>query len=1098
MTSNTTWAHTDASFKPTNPSISEEQGWNRGNTPQNNPSNWPQLGGDKEPEQLSEMMNRVKIQNQTEESSWVNSQADLTNTTNSWGKSSPIDGSSATPNQTSSGGWGAPLGWGQHPPTTVDNGTAVWGNSTALQDQGIGWGSTANTTTSNTPTTGWGVSEISTASSSQTPPQEVTSLVSVASSKSLNHSISLNEASTTLSSTETSSTITESAIEDKSPKVANNTESSQVTTISSEAAAPSTAPETSDPVQQYVNSHEGWGKTPIQQNTSWDISENPFAMSRSLNQANNGTEAWGKATAGQLPLAGNWGSENVNKKHSTSHWTGGANNFSGHNNWGGGNHSYNQNPNYNNNWVDQRPNQPGGNDCWPDPVNHAGGWNVVQGMNPKSNWGNPMIPDNNRNWNMSQNSRYAQPNSWNTNAPPMENWNRPMDMNMSQRRPVDDGTGAWGDPSSYQEVHMWNNSRQGQIDLPPTVSNPNTPKGWGMPTNNPGPKNWNDSNPSRPMGDNGTAAWRNKHQQLDKGGDWMKHVDNNQVWNQSSKPSSGSNWGQSNEYGDSSVPSWGQPKGNYPKGNLDFQVSMNRGMNRGMRTPLSQQANNVVLHPPPSPQLNGQFHQGVMNGIFPSTALHPSIMTSQHIQNLVQLLNKHGELQQLQGRLQVISQNKLNGSNVRAHEMELKRTIQQVYQQIELLRNAIMQSTLSKSPTNNLNKPGSDLSRLRHPSILNPKSGSNSLPTIPVRLPGGGGDGWKSSGKVESKMPGYGDSMHPGYLIPQDSAPSDQKMIESQMAAKLESNIEHPIKGGMLNSQSPLADIGPPEFTPGVPWPGLRAIDPETDPNITPGSAAQIKSISVVNKVSDADQLLSKRERGALSESSNNSTNGSGFLANSISSPGEHPTEVFSQVSNPGMHNNSSDRWSNQGCWLVLTNFTNEVDVDAVKEMCGLYGTVIAFQAHNPIKNMALVRYSTQEEADAAKKALHIYRVGQTMLLASVANDQEVENYHSASNNGTWAVPTANRFATSTSGFVPQQPNHVIQPRAAPPERMIPPVGSYMWNNMSTNPAPPVAWPNSTQPNVPWSGGQAGEETSRLTSPLHSLLPENLLGSEII
>lgn len=81
---------------------------------------------------------------------------------------------------------------------------------------------------------------------------------------------------------------------------------------------------------------------------------------------------------------------------------------------------------------------------------------------------------------------------------------------------------------------------------------------------------------------------------------------------------------------------------------------------------------------------------------------------------------------------------------------------------------------------------------------------------------------------------------------------------------------------------------------------------------------------------------------------------------------------------------------------------------------------------------------------------------------------------------------------------MPQQPNHVIQPRAAPPERMIPPVGSYMWNNMSTNPAPPVAWPNSTQPNVPWSGGQAGEETSRLTSPLHSLLPENLLGSEII
>lgn len=51
-----------------------------------------------------------------------------------------------------------------------------------------------------------------------------------------------------------------------------------------------------------------------------------------------------------------------------------------------------------------------------------------------------------------------------------------------------------------------------------------------------------------------------------------------------------------------------------------------------------------------------------------------------------------------------------------------------------------------------------------------------------------------------------------------------------------------------------LADIGPPEFTPGVPWKGFRNIDPEADPNITPGSVAIAKTMSI-NTVRDADQV---------------------------------------------------------------------------------------------------------------------------------------------------------------------------------------------------------------------------------------------------
>ena len=67
-----------------------------------------------------------------------------------------------------------------------------------------------------------------------------------------------------------------------------------------------------------------------------------------------------------------------------------------------------------------------------------------------------------------------------------------------------------------------------------------------------------------------------------------------------------------------------------------------------------------------------------------------------------------------------------------------------------------------------------------------------------------------------------------------------------------------------------------------------------------------------------------------------------------------------------------------------------------MKEMCSRHGTVITFQPHYPIENTALVRYSNHEEAVAAKKALHITRVGTTMLLATISTDQEVRRCREA------------------------------------------------------------------------------------------------------
>lgn len=56
------------------------------------------------------------------------------------------------------------------------------------------------------------------------------------------------------------------------------------------------------------------------------------------------------------------------------------------------------------------------------------------------------------------------------------------------------------------------------------------------------------------------------------------------------------------------------------------------------------------------------------------------------------------------------------------------------------------------------------------------------------------------------------------------------------------------------NLKNILADIGPPEFIPGKKWAGFRPIDPENDPDITPGSVASAKAMSV-NTVKDIDQV---------------------------------------------------------------------------------------------------------------------------------------------------------------------------------------------------------------------------------------------------
>jgi len=57
-------------------------------------------------------------------------------------------------------------------------------------------------------------------------------------------------------------------------------------------------------------------------------------------------------------------------------------------------------------------------------------------------------------------------------------------------------------------------------------------------------------------------------------------------------------------------------------------------------------------------------------------------------------------------------------------------------------------------------------------------------------------------------------------------------------------------------------------------------------------------------------------------------------------------------------------------------------------------GSMMSFQPQCPMDGMALVKYATPEDAENAQKTLNMQTFGSTMLVASVATDQDVSVSH--------------------------------------------------------------------------------------------------------
>ncbi|KAB0399606.1 hypothetical protein E2I00_002254 [Balaenoptera physalus] len=241
----------------------------------------------------------------------------------------------------------------------------------------------------------------------------------------------------------------------------------------------------------------------------------------------------------------------------------------------------------------------------------------------------------------------------------------------------------------------------------------------------------------------------------------------------------------------------------------------------------------------------------------------------------------------------------------------------------------------------------------------------------------------------------------------------------------------------------------PPEFHPGVPWKGLQNIDPENDPDVTPGSVPTGPTINTT--IQDVNRYLLK-SGGSSPPSSQNATlpsssawplAASGYsrslsslapapsIAGKLSDikstwssgPASHtqaslshelwkvprnttaPTRPPPGLTNPKPSStwgasplgwtssySSGSAWSTDtsgrtSSWLVLRNLTPQIDGSTLRTLCLQHGPLITFHL-NLTQGNAVVRYSSKEEAAKAQKSLHMYFAGEEEVNRFLAQGQ--------------------------------------------------------------------------------------------------------------
>ncbi|XP_072512314.1 trinucleotide repeat-containing gene 6B protein isoform X2 [Notamacropus eugenii] len=219
------------------------------------------------------------------------------------------------------------------------------------------------------------------------------------------------------------------------------------------------------PNQGWTSGKNGWGEEVDQtKNSNWEGSGSKPAS------------GWGEGGQNEIGTWGNGGNANLASKSGwddckrSPAWT-------------------NETARQSNSWNKQHQQQPPQQQPPPPP----------QQQETSSSWGappQPPPPGNGRPPNPSWNSG-PQPSAPKDEEP--SGWEEPSPQSISRKMDIDDGTSAWGDPSSYnyKSVNLWDkNSQGGQAPREQSLPTPMTSKTSSV---------WSKSTPPAP--DNGTSAW---------------------------------------------------------------------------------------------------------------------------------------------------------------------------------------------------------------------------------------------------------------------------------------------------------------------------------------------------------------------------------------------------------------------------------------------------------------------------------------------------------------------------------------------------------------------------------------------------------------
>nr|XP_054957562.1 trinucleotide repeat-containing gene 6C protein isoform X10 [Pan paniscus] len=538
-----------------------------------------------------------------------------------------------------------------------------------------------------------------------------------------------------------------------------------------------------------------------------------------------------------------------------------------------------------------------------------------------------------------------------------------------------------------------------------------------------------------------------------------------------------------------------------------------------------------------SPQVQAQLLQFAAKNIGLNPALLTSPINPQHMTMLNQLYQLQLAYQRLQIQQQMLQAQRNVSGSMRQQEQQVARTITNLQQQIQQHQRQLAQALLVKQPPPPPPPPHLSLhpsagksamdSFPSHPQTpglpdLQTKEQQSSPNTFaPYPLAGlnpnvnvnsmdmTGGLSVKDPSQSQSRLPQW---THPNSMdnLPSAASPLEQNpskhgaipgglsigppgkssIDDSYGRYDLIQNSESPASPPVAvphswsraKSDSDKISNGssinwPPEFHPGVPWKGLQNIDPENDPDVTPGSVPTGPTINTT--IQDVNRYLLK-SGGSSPPSSQNATlpsssawplSASGY-SSSFSSIASAPSvagklsdikstwssgptshtqaslshELWKVPRNstaptrppPGLTNpkpsstwgasplgwtssySSGSAWSTDtsgrtSSWLVLRNLTPQIDGSTLRTLCLQHGPLITFHL-NLTQGNAVVRYSSKEEAAKAQKSLHMCVLGNTTILAEFAGEEEVNRFLAQGQ----ALPPTSSWQSSSASSQPR------------------------------------------------------------------------------